>query len=667
MNLFIFPALKMRLILLTVFLPVIFAHAQVRLPVIFGDHMVIQRSRQVPVWGWSSPHEKVVVTINRQTRETSADRNGKWRLMLDPEPAGGPYELSIQGKNLLVIHDVLVGEVWICSGQSNMEFEVKSVHEAESEISTANYPEIRHIKIPLTVSNIPREDISPAKWNVCSPKTAGDFTAVGYFFARELSRHLHVPVGLINTTWGGTMVETWTSRGAFEKSPEFKSMIAGLDPADLGPRMKEKQEKLETQARLLQKNINDTIPENDWKDPDYNSQGWPKISIARTWEDQPLGLGSLDGIVWYRNEITLDSITVKSPIRLSLGKIDDNDETYVNGVRVGTTRNWEVKRIYQVPVGIFKPGKNIIAVRVEDTGGGGGFYQDSSAVHLKTENGMIPLGDNWHFRIARISGNSGGIGPNDFPNLLFNAMINPLIPFGIRGVIWYQGEENTKRAYQYRKAFPLMIEDWRAHWGQGNFPFYFVQLASFNSADGNSEKGSAWAELREAQTRTLSVPATGMAVTIDIGESNDIHPKNKQDVGKRLSAIALNNLYALPMEYSGPVYESMSIHANGENKTILSFSHTGSGLLVKDRYGYIKGFEIAGPDHHFHYAKAFLQGDKVVVYSDEVQDPVSVRYAWADDAGDANLYNREGFPAVPFRTDQWQGITDGIKFAVVSP
>jgi sialate O-acetylesterase len=656
--------MKQILLLLTGFLLANPGFCQVKLPGLFGDHMVIQRSQPVPVWGWSSPNEAVVVKFNQQQKETNADKNGKWRINLDPEPAGGPFELSILGKTSITFHDVLVGEVWLCSGQSNMEFQLKSAKDAESEISSASYPQIRQIKIPLTVSSSPKEDILPARWDVCSPKTAGDFTAVGYFFAREMVKRLHVPVGLINSTWGGTMVESWTSRGAFEKSPEFKSLVISMSGKDVEPVIKERRLKLENQIKLLEKSIHDSIPENDWKNPDYNSQEWPKISIAVNWEKQQLGLTGLDGVVWYRKEIELDSNVVNRPVILSLSKIDDNDESYVNGIWVGATKNWEQKRIYHVPAGIFKSGKNIIAVRVEDTGGAGGFYEDSTAVNLKTENGIIPLGDNWHFRIAKIAGNSGGVGPNDYPSLLFNGMINPLIPYAIRGVLWYQGEANAGHAYQYRTAFPLMITDWRQHWGEGNFPFYFVQLASFNAGNGNSDQGSSWAELREAQTYTLSLPATGMSVTTDIGESNDIHPKNKQDVGLRLAAIAMNNIYDKPMEYSGPVYESMSVQGN---KVYLIFTHTGSGLMVKDKYGYIRGFEIAGSDHHFHYAKAFLENNKVVVFADEVASPVSVHYAWSDDNGDANLYNFEDFPAVPFRTDQWKGITEGKSYAIGNP
>ncbi len=643
------------------FMLVISAVAQIRLPVIFGDHMVLQRSKPIPVWGWSSPAEKVSVTLNHQKKETVADKNGKWRLTLDSEPAGGPFEFIVEGTSKVIFNDVLVGEVWICSGQSNMEFMLKSAHNADDEIKNADYQKIRQIKIPLTISSSPKEDFSPEQWITCSSQTAGDFTAVGYFFARELFKHLQVPIGLINSTWGGTMVEAWTSNAALMKSPEFKNAIASVSGKEVDSIIKERRNKLEKQIILIQKNIKDTIPELDWKNPDYNSSNWPGISVAQNWENQRIGLIDLDGIVWYRKEVVLDNNSVSKPFTLSLGKIDDNDDTYVNGIWVGSTKNWSMERAYQIPAGIFKPGKNIIAVRVEDTGGGGGFYGDSTSVYLKSDFGFVSLKDGWNFRVAKISRSTTGIGPNDYPSFLFNAMINPLIPYAIRGVIWYQGEANTGRAYQYRTAFPLMIADWRQHWQEGNFPFYYVQLASFNAENGDSEHGSTWAELREAQTKTLSLPATGMSVTTDIGESNDIHPKNKQDVGLRLSSIALNNEYGQLMEYSGPIYNSMVIQGS---KILLNFDHAKNGFLVKDKYGYIKGFEIAGADHHFHYAKAFLEDKRVVVYANEISDPQSLRYAWADDAGDANLYNQEGFPAVPFRTDQWKGITDDIKYSV---
>ncbi len=636
-------------------------NSQVRLSGIFGDHMVLQRNQPVPVWGWSSPNEKVTVQFNGQEKETSADHKGNWHVTLDPLTAGGPFDFTVKGRNRIVFHDVLIGEVWICSGQSNMEFELNSVINADEEMRAADYPEIRHIKIPHEVSNQPKEDILPAQWENCSPVTAGNFTAVGYFFAREIIRRLHVPVGLINSSWGGTMSETWTSREAFEKSAEFKSMIARVPVKDFDAAVKERRNKLEQQILSLGKNIRDSLPEDQWKNPDYNSQAWPKISVSVIWESQSLGLADLDGTVWYRKEVSLGAGAVEKPITLSLGMIDDNDITYVNGTRVGSTKSYNTARTYLVPAGIFKPGKNVISVRVEDTGGGGGFYGDSSVIELKTETGIIHIGDPWSFRIAKKLDNGIGVSPNDFPCLLYNAMVHPLIPYGIRGVLWYQGEANATRAYQYRTAFPLLITDWRQQWHEGNFPFYFVQLASFNAANGNSATGSTWAELREAQLKTLSLPATGMAVTIDIGESNDIHPKNKQDVGRRLAAIALKNIYGQNMEYSGPAYQSMETRGN---RIVLDFTHKGTGLMVKDKYGYIRRFEIAGPDRHFYYAKAFIQDNRVTVWAEEVINPQAVHYGWADDAGDANLYNLEGFPAVPFRTDQWNGKTNDVKYSV---
>ena len=309
---------------------------------------------------------------------------------------------------------------------------------------------------------------------------------------------------------------------------------------------------------------------------------------------------------------------------------------------------------------MLKAGKNLIAVRVNDTGGDGGIYGEPGEMECTIGSHELSLAGDWSFNVASVVMNTA-TGPNSAPTLLFNAMINPLIPYTIRGAIWYQGETNAGRAYQYRKAFPLMITDWRQRWKEGDFPFYFVQLASFGANNGNSQRGSTWAELREAQAMTLSLPNTGMAVTTDIGNSTDIHPKDKQDVGKRLAFIALNNLYGQTMEYSGPVYRIMETDGH---RMVLHFGHTGGGLSTPDKYGYLRGFEVAGTDQEWHYAKAAIQGDKVVVWSDEVATPVAVRYGWADDAWEDNLFNKDGLPAPPFRTDQWKGATEEVKYAV---
>jgi sialate O-acetylesterase len=630
-------------------------YADVTLPKIFGDNMILQRNRSIPVWGWANANEKITVQFNHQTKKTKADKNGNWMIKLDNESAGGPYQLIIKAKNTVTFNNVLVGEVWICSGQSNMEFTVQSVINADKEIVDADYPAIRHFDIPNTISSTPEKDIAGGEWKVCSSATVGDFTAVGFFFAKELYNQLKVPIGLINSTWGGTMVESWTSRQAFENSDEFKNMIAKMPALNLDSLIKARTEETRKKIEALQGPLN----ADSWKELNTDDSKWPQMQLPNLWESQELG--DLDGIVWFRKTVNLSGEDIAKAATIELAMIDDNDITYINGIKVGSTNSYNTKRKYAVPAGVFKEGKNVIAVRVEDTGGDGGIYGDSADLKLIVDNKAMPLTGRWYFKVEKVTGGTGSVGPNSYPTLLFNAMINPLIPYAIEGAIWYQGEANVDRAYQYRKAFPLMITDWRKRWNEGNFPFYFVQLATFNAANGNSKKGSTWAELREAQAKTLSLPNTGMSVTTDIGDPGDIHPKDKQDVGKRLAAITLHNVYEKNNVYSGPMYQSMKTE---NNEAIISFTNIGSGLMVKDKYGYIKGFEIAGADKQFHFAKACIDGNTVVVYSDSVPNPVAVHYGWADDAGDDNLYNKENFPVAPFRTDDWKEVTEGIKYEI---
>jgi sialate O-acetylesterase len=635
-------------------------YANVQLPRIFGDHMVLQREKPIIIWGWAGPKEKISVQFNGQSKSTTTGKNGEWRITLSPQVAGGPFQLVVKGKNTITLTDILIGDVWVCSGQSNMEWTLANTLNSTEEIRRAQFPTIRHIKIPNTVASEPQTDIKGGEWKICNPHNAADFTAVGYFFARELTKNINVPIGLINTTWGGTHSETWTSRKAFEESDEFKDMIKGLPNMNLDSLAKQKES--ETIARL--EKLQGGLPKNQaeidsWKTIDFNDAQWRKLKIPGHWEGQELG--EFDGTVWIRKIITLTAEDASKPAVLDLGMIDDSDETYVNGTKVGwMNQKWNEKRSYPIPSGLLKAGKNVIAVRIEDTGGGGGVYGEPSMVNLRLGNTNMSLTGAWNYHVESALRGAGSVGPNSYPTLLFNAMLNPLLSLGIKGVIWYQGESNAGRAYQYRKAFPLMIADWRKHFNQGDFPFYFVQLASYNSANGNSENGSGWAELREAQAMTLALPNTGMAVTTDIGDPGDIHPRNKQDVGKRLAALALSRTYGKNILDNGPVYKSMEVN---DGKAILTFENIGSGFMVKDRYGYIRGFEIAGSDKKFHYAKAQIEGNKIVVYHEDVKNPEAVRYGWADDASDCNLYNVEGFPAPPFRTDTWRGITEGGKFS----
>ncbi len=629
-------------------------NADVKLPRIFSSNMVLQQGIQNPIWGWADKGEQITVTFNNQSVRTKADKNGKWSVKLPVQEYGGPYSLTVKGKNTIVFDNILIGEVWVCSGQSNMEFQVAQAINAEKEISTANFPKIRLFTVPKAVAQFPNDDISSGEWEECTPETVSDFSAVGYFFGRDIFKELNVPVGLIHTSWGGTVAETWSSAETISNDPDLKGNLTELQQMDLS---KYKEEKMAQIKKLLGGEVSDKDlgMENGkaiWAAADFNDSNWKTIKTPDYWEQQ--GYADIDGIGWYRKEIVLDETQSSTSAVLHLGKIDDSDITFVNGIEIGKTNSYDKDRAYTINSKILKTGKNIIAVRVDDTGGNGGIWGDPKELYLDFNNDKMDISGNWKFKISKASVGTLNIGPNSYPTLLFNGMINPILPYGIRGAIWYQGESNASRAKQYQRIFPEMIIDWRTHWNQGDFPFLFVSLANFNPPAENPGE-SDWAELREAQTKTLSLPNTGMALAIDIGEANDIHPKNKQDVGKRLALNALKIAYKKDIVYSGPMFKSVEFK---DGKAFITFSETGSGLRAKDKYGYLKGFTIAGADKKFKWAKAEIIDNKtVVVYSDEIKDPKSVRYGWANNPEDVNLYNAEGLPANPFRTDEWPGIT----------
>jgi sialate O-acetylesterase len=646
---------------LLLFLPLQIALADVRLPNVFGEHMVLQRRKPVPVWGWADAGEKITISLNNQTKTGKAGKDGKWQITLDPMEAGGPYQMQVKGKkNSIIYDDILLGEVWICSGQSNMEWPLRAAANAKTEIPIANYPNIRQLLVKKDISLTLKDNIE-GSWAVCTPETAPNFTAVGYFFAKQLQHDLNVPIGLINTSWGGTHSETWTSRDAMNQNEDLR-LVASKLPATYEDVLKSGAERSQKLVEAQQGSLPTAAEVRSWPDPVLNTSNWKSMNVLGDWEWK--GLPTLDGVVWFRREVVIPEGSNPKKVTLQLGPVDDQDSTYVNGQLVGSTTS-RTPRSYTLPDGLLKPGRNVIAVRVQDNGGSGGIMGDADQLRLTGENLTIPLAGDWQYRIASVNESSYKPGPNTYATQLFNAMLNPLIPYAIKGAIWYQGESNAGRAYQYRKTFPLMIQDWRGHWGE-DFPFLFVQLASYNAANGDSRRGSTWAELREAQTMALQLPNTGMAVTSDIGERSDIHPKNKLDVGNRLAAEAMRVAYSKAGDETtrseashGPQFEKMTVEGN---RATLAFRNVGSGLLVKDKYGYLKGFEVAGADKKFYYAKADVQGNTVVVHADSVATPVSVHYGWADDNGDVNLYNQEGFPAIPFRTDTWPGITEAAKF-----
>ena len=648
----------MKKLLLLFFLSFFFMNtmqAEVQLSRIFSSNMVLQQGIENPIWGQADKGEKITIIFAGKTIKTKADRTGKWKINLPPMEYGGPYTLIIKGKNEIKIDNILIGEVWVCSGQSNMEFAVSNANNSDQEIAEANYPKLRMFTVPKRVSQFPADDLEGGEWEICSPTTVGNFSAVGYFFGRNLLKDLNVPIGLIHTSWGGTVAETWISPESIEKDPDFVGALAELKQLDMD---NYKQEKMKKIADLF----GGQLPSNDegfieGKAPyaanNLNDSNWSTLKTPMQWEYG--GYPDIDGIAWYRTRFTLTKEQAQNTAELHLAKIDDSDMTWLNGQLVGKTNVYNEDRIYRLEPDILKEGENVLAVRVVDTGGDGGIYGNENELYVKAGTDVIKLAGDWKFKLTQVSVGSMDIGPNSYPTLLYNGMINPILGYGIKGAIWYQGESNADRAFQYRRVFQTLIKDWRQHWGVGDFSFFWVQLANFMQAKDQPEE-SAWAELREAQTMALELPNTGTGLAIDIGEANDIHPRNKQDVGKRLALNALKITYNQDVINSGPMYESMKIEGN---KAVIHFKETGSGLMAKDKYGYLKAFAIAGADKKYHWAKGeILDDNSVVVYSDEVEKPVAVRFGWADNPDDLNLYNKEGLPAVPFRTDSWKGITE---------
>ena len=512
------------------------SHAAVVPNALFGDHAVLQQGIAIPVWGTADKGESITVTFDGETKSTKADRQGRWMVEFGLREAGGPHTLTIAGKNTIELEDVMVGEVWVCSGQSNMAWTVRRSAKPNTEIAAAQWPGIRMFTVKRTVAGEPQENVE-GSWETCSSETVPNFSAVGYYFGRDLHQMLEVPVGMIHTSWGGTPSDAWTRR-----------------------------EKLESTGDLYERRF----------------------------------------AMWKK----------------ALEEFPEKNEEYL-----------EKRRAYRQAREYLQDSER--EVRVLDERFGSPRARDVSIASLAPRP-RGPRGPNHSHR----------------PAGLYNGMIAPLIPYAIRGAIWYQGESNAGRAHQYRTLFPLMIENWREDWKQGDFPFYWVQLANFQ--DTKDEPGeSSWAELREAQSMALKLPNTGQAVIIDIGEAMDIHPKNKQDVGRRLARIALAQTYGREMTYSGPVYQGMSVK---DEKVRLTFKHSGGGLVAPG--GELKGFSVAGADSQFVWASAEIEGDEVVVWSDEVEKPIAVRYGWAHNPV-CNLYNKVGLPASPFRTDDWPGVTVG--------
>lgn len=623
---------------------------------VFGDHMVLQRNRPNTFWGWTKPSEEVRLTIGGKTVRTRAGSDGKWQIRIDPPAAGGPYDLTVSGSQRVEFHDILVGDVWLCTGQSNMEMGVANVQNGAEEIAKANYPKIRLYEVPRAISLTPKA-YAEGTWQVCSPEGIthgvwGGFSAAGYFFGRELNQRLNVPIGLVQSCWGGTVAEAWTSRDALLKMDDFRQAVGFAEGS--------KQPGAPTFERRMDDwfcaNDPGSKPEMGLERPEVSDSDW-KVATSPVRYDT-LKIGDFVGTVWYRTTVEVDAAHAGKPAHLSLGPVSDCDRTWLNGKTLGATFEWSASRNYEIPAGLLKEGANVIAVRSLDTGWYGGMTAEASAQFLDFGSGdHIPLPTTWRFKPTMDLRGRVGLpialfNEANTDTALYNGMIAPLVPMAIKGVIWYQGESNVNRGYQYRDLLPAMIKDWRTHFGQGDFPFLIVQLANFMGKV-NEPRDNEWAELREAQAMTAAkVRNAGLATAIDIGMWNDIHPVNKQEVGRRLALVALNMTYGdKSIVASGPRFTSLKVE--GANLRV-QFKETNGGLSFRGSTDH--AFAIAGADRKFFWAKAEIKGNEVVLISPDVPHPVAVRYAWAGNP-DAPLYNGAGLPALPFRTDDWPGVT----------
>ncbi len=622
--------------------------ATVKVARIFSDNMVLQRDINAPVWGTANSGEKIMVEINALVVSTIADENGKWKVYLPQFTAGGPYDLVVKGENEVKFSDVLFGDVWIASGQSNMEWRLDNANNGQEEVNNANYPEIRLFYVPKRVGKTPKDDLEGGQWDKCSPEVAKSFSAVAYFFGRELHKDLNVPIGLINCNWGGTPAEAWTSQEMLEVLPDFEEKMIELEN---GPNWEDdvavNNDRMAEKARIVNESFNG-IEEGVTK-ISYNTNDW-KTVIAPNWEEK------FNSVVWLRKMIEVPKDFKGKELKFDLGRISNIAWVYFNEVELGKVYHPNFVE-FTVPANLVKSGKNVITVRMANSWGTiTSFDGPEDRMKLYAPNGAVleDLSGPWKYHDGLEPEFPETIRYSHYPASLYNGMLFAVIPYGIKGAIWYQGESNAGRAYQYRSLFQSMIEDWRIRWEQGYFPFLFVQLANYMDIPEQPEEND-WAELREAQTMALRLPNTGMAVTMDIGERFDIHPRNKQDVGYRLALAAKSIAYGQDIVYSGPLYKGYEI--NGSDVEI-AFDYVGSGLTMKGDK--LKGFQIAGKDKKFYWADAQIVGGEVFVSSEKVKDPVAVRYNWGINM-DGNLYNKNGLPASPFRTDDWPGVTINNK------
>ncbi|POY36655.1 9-O-acetylesterase [Solitalea longa] len=634
--------------------------AEVKLPALVGDHMVLQRDKPLNIWGYANSGEAVTINFANKTVKTTTAANGKWTAVLPAMKAGGPYQMKIKGTNEILLNDILIGDVWICSGQSNMDFPLKDASNGTVAVEKSVNNQIRLFTVEKKIFLQPQEE-ARGQWSVCSPETTKWFTAVGYFFGKELNQKLNIPIGLIHSCWGGTVVESWISADGLKGETTFGNKALQTATFDTLSYNNEHRKLNDTwMNKFDNSDIGKVGGKYVWADNDINTSDWKPIQLPIVWEFLGKGVFEyLDGVVWFRKQFSLKPEDLKSDCVASLGYIQNSDVTFVNGTQIGSSPDkWGLMRNYTIPKNLLKEGQNTITVRVNNYGGDGGFAAKSADFYIKTNNATISLIGEWLYKVGYTlkvyDRPEKEFGPNTSPSVLYNSMINPLVNLSIKGVIWYQGESNWDRGYQYRDLFPRMITDWRSQFKQGEFPFLFVQLANHHQKQDKPEN-AYWAEVREAQDMTLKLNNTGMVTAIDLGNAGNIHPTNKQDVGLRLAWEAERTVYKVSQIGPGPRFKSVEFK---EGYALIKFDNVGNGLKLKEKTSWLGGFAIAGANQQFVWSEAIIVDKNTVkVYQNNIKQPEAVRYAWEDNPADASLYSSDNLPAFPFRTDNWKGIT----------
>lgn len=630
--------------------------AEVRLSEVFGEHMVLQRDRPMNVWGHATPGQTLTVELAGRKASTRVGPDGRWRVQLAALPAGGPHRLRVSGDQTIELSDVLIGDVWLLGGQSNMEFPLAATDTGPEEVASPQNAQLRHLRVPLRASVRPEAEIAPAPWVVAERGQVGEFSAIGYHFAREMQAVQGVPIGLIDTAWGGSMLETWVRREVALQDPDLAPAVRAL-PADnetLGAALRQH---LSGEVAAWQPGLPaEGVDASSWSAAKDIDAHWPTLQAPGLWEGQ--GLPDLDGVVWLRKQVKLSAAQARGAAALHLAKVDDCDEVWVNGRRVGGQCGYNKLRDYALPAGLLRPGANWIAVRVTDTGGGGGIYGDATALRLDTAAGTVSLAGAWRARVEQMQA-AAHPSANDAPALAHNGLIAPLQGLAVRGVLWYQGETNAGRAAAYADAFKHMIQDWRGQFGDPDMPFLFVQLAAYMPLADNRPGAGGWAELRASQAAALALPHTGMATAIDVGEADDIHPRDKRTLGRRLAALALHELGLRAAPASGP---RLLGHEKSGSEFKLRFDAAAGGLRTARAGETPRGFYLSGADRRWVPAQARLDGDRVLLSSPEVPAPLAARYAWVDNPSEANVVGGDGLPLPPLRTDDWPLESAGKRY-----